>query len=137
MPGITISKNLPLHLQEYDDTRVGSSQNKVPDVYIDPWDKHIWTRKYCVLTDGVLYFYRNAEIGNSHEAELERRRLPITPQNYEANNFDNLGKSPMPRDLHPMLNSKEKTGGSFCHDPNVYWEKRVALNMVGKVKTSP
>lgn len=130
------SKTLPLHLQEYDDTRGGSSQNKVPDVYIDPWDKHVWTRKYCILTDGVLYFYRNAEIGNSHEAELERRRMPITPQNYEADNFDNLGKSPMPRDLHPLLHSKEKTGGSFCHDPNVYWEKRVALNMVGKVKTS-
>jgi Serine/threonine protein phosphatase len=44
----------------------------------------------------------------------------------------------MPRSLHPLVSAKEKNGGgSFCLDPNVYWEKRVALSMVGAVRSSP
>ena len=121
-----------------------------PQSYIDPKDGHIWRAKYCVLVDGVLYFYRNAAIGNSPEAENERDAMSSHPK-YEAgaavDEADHLGKSPMPRNLlhsrhqhatlHPMLSTREKNGGgSFCNDPNVYWEKRVALNMVGAVRSS-
>ena len=44
-----------------------------PKSYIDPQDKHIWHSKYCILEDGILYFYKNAEIAESYEAMLERR----------------------------------------------------------------
>eukprot|EP00986_Skeletonema_menzelii_P016470 scaffold14726_cov146-Skeletonema_menzelii.AAC.2 len=43
-----------------------------PPDYIDPRDGHIWRAKYCVLEDGILYFYRNAMEGESDEAEAER-----------------------------------------------------------------
>ena len=35
-------------------------------------DGHIWRAKYCVLENGILYFYRTAAEGESHEAQLER-----------------------------------------------------------------
>jgi len=116
-------------------------QDPPPESVIDSHDAHIWRAKYCVLVEKVLYFYYNEEIGNSQEAELERDRMSTHPQyshTDEMNEIDHLGKSPMPRNLHPLLTAKEKNGGgSFCHDPNVYWEKRVALNMVGAVRSAP
>jgi len=143
------TKKNPIH-HDYNDTsaalNVGTKNNfdrQEPPAqnFIDSHDGHIWRAKYCVLVEGVLYFYKNAEIGNSREAELERGRMSTNSQNFQSddmNEIDHLGKSPMPRNLHPMLTSKEKNGGgSFCHDPNVYWEKRVALKMVGAVRSSP
>ena len=140
------TKKNPLH-NDYNDTsatlHVGTKNNfdrqePPPQNLIDSHDGHIWRAKYCVLIEGVLYFYKNAEIGNSREAELERGRMSTKVQSDDMNEIDHLGKSPMPRNLHPMLTSKEKNGGgSFCHDPNVYWEKRVALKMVGAVRSSP
>ena len=35
-------------------------------------DGHIWRAKYCVLEEGILYFYRNAMEGESNEAQAER-----------------------------------------------------------------
>ena len=117
------------------------AQDPPPESVIDSHDAHIWRAKYCVLVEKVLYFYKNAEIGNSREAELERECIATNPQYShpdEINEIDHLGKSPMPRNLHPMLTAKEKNGGgSFCHDPDVYWEKRVALNIVGAVRSAP
>ena len=43
-----------------------------PPDYIDPRDGHIWRAKYCVLEEGILYFYRNAMEGESDEAQAER-----------------------------------------------------------------
>eukprot|EP00581_Thalassiosira_minuscula_P000334 CAMPEP_0183739722 /NCGR_PEP_ID=MMETSP0737-20130205/57788_1 /TAXON_ID=385413 /ORGANISM="Thalassiosira miniscula, Strain CCMP1093" /LENGTH=1535 /DNA_ID=CAMNT_0025974587 /DNA_START=114 /DNA_END=4721 /DNA_ORIENTATION=+ len=43
-----------------------------PEDYIDPKDGHIWRAKYCVLEEGILYFYRTAEEGESEEAQNER-----------------------------------------------------------------
>ncbi len=125
-----------------DESSSSNQQSPPPQSYIDPNDGHIWRAKYCVLVDGVLYFYRNAQIGNSREAEMERDRILSNNPKHEpdtvAKEVDYLGKSPMPRNLHPMLSAKEKNGGgSFCLDPAVYWEKRVALNMVGAVRSSP
>jgi serine/threonine protein phosphatase PrpC len=124
-----------------DDDQDDTNSQPPPQSYVDPGDGHIWRSKFCVLVDGVLFFYQNAKIGNSRDAELERNRMSSHPK-YEpgtvVDEVDYLGKSPMPRNLHPMLSAKEKNGGgSFCHDPTVYWEKRVALNMVGAVRSSP
>lgn len=139
--------NLPLHLQKNISSRNGSDydydrNHPAPQSYIDPKDGHVWRAKYCVLVDGALYFYSNSAIGNSVEAQLERERMSLSSKSFDSerdnHEVDHLGKSPMPRNLHPMLSSKEKSGGgSFCLDPNVYWEKRVALSMVGAVRSSP
>ncbi len=160
-----------------------------PNDYIDSKDGHIWRAKYCILEDGVLYFYPTAEIGNSDGAQQERNRMSAKnninnydnddiagvavdnhkygqgggggyPSNNNGNNnigsmmvgdgfindeeeSDHLAKSPMPR--MSMKTNYFNAGGnngldgkdSFCHDPNVYWEKRVALDKVGNVRSNP
>jgi len=42
-----------------------------PDQH-DPKDGHVWRAKYIVLQHGVLYVYRSAAVGNSHDAQEER-----------------------------------------------------------------
>ena len=46
----------------------------VPQNFYDPDDGHLWRAKYCVLEDGVLYFYQHANDGDSVEAAAERKR---------------------------------------------------------------
>jgi hypothetical protein len=41
--------------------------------YIDPADGHIWRSKYCVLEDGVLYFYRHQADAETPQAHAERQ----------------------------------------------------------------
>ncbi len=162
-----------------------------PPDYIDSKDGHIWRAKYCILEDGVLYFYPTAEIGNSPGARQERVKMAsldyggytnrndilhntdsvvtgTDTANVEDNNIkngnsrnnrsnhlaaanmninktyesDHLAKSPMPRKSFGqqqwLVNSNEKNDReSFYQDPDVYWEKRVALNMVGNVRSNP
>lgn len=158
----TISSSSPILIKPRKSNIAGDSDHEdVPSSYVDERDGHIWRAKYCVLENGVLYFYRNAKIGNSLAAQNERDRKPRINQNGSENDQmdatvaekGHLAKSPMPRSFinlhpnndsdtsnrtHPLLSAKEKNGGgSFCFDPNVYWEKRVALDMVGSVRTSP
>lgn len=54
----------------------GSKHNcevSIPQDFYDPNDGHLWRAKYCVLEDSILYFYRNANDGNSLEAMSERK----------------------------------------------------------------
>ncbi|KAL7465672.1 hypothetical protein ACHAXS_005981 [Conticribra weissflogii] len=181
-----------------------------PDDYIDPRDGHIWRAKYCVLEDGILYFYRTAQEGESDEAQAERNEsksmqplsLEDSPRSETANvaartssprsprisvpiptvsqtkpsrilsssdrmvsqrDFYDLSMSPMPRKksgLFEMTNSPYQKsastlsgGGAACqgnspvlrhsgstatfhHDADILWEKRVALDCVGAVRSS-
>ena len=52
---------------------VSEDTNKPQDFY-DPEDGHLWRAKFCVLEDGILYFYKNANDGKSAEAAAERQR---------------------------------------------------------------
>jgi hypothetical protein len=167
---------------------------------IDPKDGHIWRSKYCILEEGILYFYRTAEEGESDEARQERyeHRLYseeledivlgeelVSPQRSVAgskrwsmlstedrkssHDIYDLSKSPMPQrksDLFGFHNSPfhrqgssvligpiidaagDDRGGSrsvmkhtssistFQNDDEILWEKRVALNCVGAVRSS-
>jgi len=118
-----------------------------PADFIDPTDGHIWRAKYCVLEDGVLYFYRNATDGDSLEARREREQgsfFPHVNSDHHLNELydvdagmDELGKSPMPRHSNAMLSPHHREKNeSFCHDMNVIWEKRVALDCVGAVRSA-
>ena len=132
-----------------------SSQQSAPADYIAP-DGHIWRAKYCVLEDGVLYFYRNEQDGNSIEAQVERQEMSLfhnapagdgglspsseqhqgRSQSHHA--LEDLSKSPGPRQFKPTLLDSHKHAGatSFCHDGTVLWEKRVALDHVGEVRSA-
>ena len=171
-----------------------------PADYIDPKDGHIWRSKYCVLEDGILYFYRNAEEGESDEAQEERNEskyqsmdaLEGTGFGYESTtsspnrpslgrvtngnqvasfgisgrtllresresrqNLTDLSKSPMPYKKSDIFEYATNRYGSnlsgsqsstslhhshstntFNFDSDILWEKRVALDCVGAVRSS-
>ncbi len=54
-------------------SRHTSDNSDIPQDFLDPEDGHLWRAKFCVLEDGILYFYRNAQDGNSAEAATERQ----------------------------------------------------------------
>jgi hypothetical protein len=171
-----------------------------PPDYIDPKDGHIWRSKYCILEEGILYFYRTAEEGESDEARQERyehrlyseeledivlgeefvcpKRSVTGPKRWSMLSTENrksshdiydLSKSPMPQrksELFGFHNSPFHRQGSsvligpssdaadddrgsparvmqhtssistFQNDDEILWEKRVALNCVGAVRSS-
>ncbi|KAL3808676.1 hypothetical protein ACHAXA_009229 [Cyclostephanos tholiformis] len=173
-----------------------------PPDYIDPKDGHIWRSKYCILEEGILYFYRTAEEGESDEAKQERyehrlyseeledivlgeelmipsperaammgpKRLSMLSAEDRKSSRDiyDLSKSPMPQrksDIFGFQNSPFHRQGSsvligpssdaagddrrsigrvmqhtnsmstFHNDDEILWEKRVALNCVGAVRS--
>eukprot|EP00970_Alexandrium_tamarense_P003905 scaffold659_cov314-Alexandrium_tamarense.AAC.2 len=61
-----------------------------PADYVDPKDGHIWRAKYCVLEDGILYFYRNAEEGESDEAAAERNESRMLQSFDSESNFQEV-----------------------------------------------
>jgi serine/threonine protein phosphatase PrpC len=106
----------------------------IPQDFYDPKDGHLWRAKYCVLEDGVLYFYRNANDGDSMEAAAERKRThqeemdgmdrssPIHANNIPAvppptastlsrrrSSAQDLSKSPMIRPM--MIHHLDSVGG--------------------------
>ena len=166
---------------------------------IDPKDGHIWRAKYCILEDGILYFYRTAEEGESDEAQEERNEskyqsldaMEGTGFDYETTSYSpkrsmasessnkklansgisgkailresmqssqdlrDLSKSPMPykkSDIFEYANKRSESSlsetqsstplrhshsaNTFNFDSDILWEKRVALDCVGAVRSS-
>ena len=101
-----------------------------PDDFIAN-DGHVWRAKYCIFTEGVLYFYQNKECAYSLEAQKERDNDSPDKQHNEPS-IDLLSKSPMPRSFLPTpsldIASRTKKG--------TIWEKRVALENVGACRSS-
>jgi len=123
------------------DTRTGDS-SKIPHNIIDPMDGHIWRTKYCVLENGILYFYRNEADANAPKAKSERTdntlfhrpQLQISspqPSYLRNTSIDSLSTSPIPR--NPLMN---KPNSIFSHEGDVMWEKKVALDSVGAVRSA-
>ncbi len=162
-----------------------------PPDYIDPKDGHIWRSKYCILEEGILYFYRTAAEGESAEAEAERYESRLYSEELEdivlgeevvisspsrnsgggavdappghddmiSRDIYDLSKSPMPRKKSNMMfNFRQGSSTSvltasvgesktpimlhsnststFHNETDILWEKRVALNCVGAVRSS-
>jgi len=155
------------------DSFIASGQKKSPhcDDSIPPppdqhdlKDGHIWRAKYCILENGIIYFYCNAKDGTSPEAQEERDELIPFSNNFDGKDtsgglveksfmkssmnsdlgsfeVDHLAKSPMPRNYFSTLSTpRDTTEGlqnSTCLDStNVIWEKRVVLHRVGSVLAS-
>lgn len=128
---------------------------------IDPRDGHIWRSKYCILEEGVLYFYRNERDADLPEAKRERKD-GYSQQNTEFSSADNdqslyssrhateyLSESPLPRRacrLCTPLLSDSALENSFPSsdsdqddllDPGLpIWEKRVSMKNVATVRTT-
>jgi serine/threonine protein phosphatase PrpC len=130
-----------------------------PQDFYDPKDGHLWRAKYCVLEDGVLYFYRNANDGECSEAAAERKEshsdesgtfhsspprndfaaptlVSIPPSKSVAtlsrrrSSAQDLSQSPMVRPMLHHLDSSE------CRSSDTMWEKRVFLDCIEEVRTA-
>ena len=141
-----------------------SASRSQPADYIDPKDRHLWRAKYCVLEEGVLYFYRTKDDAEAQEAKLERKSSladfgntngsSTNGNSNEGDGFNqgaskrtqvaDLSKSPMASRSCLILPSID--GGSFSNsggsnsnsdaESTFMWEKRVALNCVGAVRSA-
>jgi serine/threonine protein phosphatase PrpC len=129
-----------------------------PADYIDPNDGHIWRAKYCVLEDGILYFYRHQADAETPQAHAERQEQEQQQGNTNSsgnNNYNNsnmnmnradLAKSPMPRGR--LIRGLSGESANFeigngddddDHDATMrgpIWEKRVELDGVGAVRSA-
>jgi serine/threonine protein phosphatase PrpC len=128
--------------------------NGIPRDYYDLKDGHLWRAKYCVLENGILYFYRNVSDGESAEAAAERKRSPLQPAEVEPRRLapsatvapvstvdgsisrrrssaQDLSKSPMPVPMFHHLDSNGSSDAGSC-----MWEKRVFMDCVGGVRTA-
>ena len=110
---------------------------------------HIWRSKFCILQDGVLFFYRNQTDGESSQAKAERvlafssssfqsagrgaTNGDNNNKNYaEASNTscDSLARSPIPRKrIATPLNHQQE-------EPVHLWEKRVEVQSIGAVRSA-
>ena len=141
----------------------GLSRSRPAD-YVDPKDQHLWRAKYCVLEEGVLYFYRTKDEAESQEAKQERtssladfgggNNNMTSHNNYHPTNSNNnsttkkqladLSKSPMASRtclLLPGVDGGSPSTGSNSNsnsdaESSFMWEKRVALNCVGAVRSA-
>jgi len=71
-------------------SRHTSETSDIPQDFYDPEDGHLWRAKFCVLEDGILYFYKNAHDGNSAEAAGERQNSKnsmVEDTRYDNNEF--------------------------------------------------
>jgi hypothetical protein len=117
-----------------------NSSRSRPTDYTDPKDGHKWRAKYCVLEDGLLYFYSNAEDADSQEAKKERQSSALLADDVMAlPEAADLSKSPMASKsclVFPGSDGASPSGSNNSHVSNYMWEKRVALNCVGAVRSA-
>ena len=70
-----------------------SEDTNIPQDFYDPEDGHLWRAKFCVLEDGILYFYRNANDGNCAEAAAERQKSKNTQFEEDHNGKNDYNSS--------------------------------------------
>lgn len=96
-------------------------------------DGHIWRSKFCILEEGILYFYRNTQDANTAIAVEERQsvRVQVEQNGMRLHSPKDLSKSPVSRGLYSQsgLASTEESN-------NFIWEKRVFLSSVGSVRSA-
>jgi len=96
-------------------------------------DGHIWRSRFCILEEGVLYFYRNTLDANSAIAVEERQGVQVQREQngIRLHSPKDLSKSPVSRGIYGPSGS-----ASIEESNNSVWEKRVFLNSVGSVRSA-
>jgi serine/threonine protein phosphatase PrpC len=61
----------------FGEDRTRAPKNCMMSDCVDPRDGHVWRSKYCVLEEGVLFFYNNERDADLPEAIAERRRAAV------------------------------------------------------------
>jgi len=89
-------------------------------------------------TTGQFQFSNSPPNDNYHPSNRNNKRNMYNRQH----DSDHLAKSPMPRHLHTQKwlydnKNSDRSAETFNQEPGVFWEKRVSLNMVGKIKSNP
>jgi len=125
---------------------ISNADDGPPVDFVDPTDGHIWRAKYCVLEDGVLYFYRHEMDAETPQAHAERQQhqqqqtLQQESQLEESTHSQSpvdLAKSPMPRSrLVRGLSGGSANGLRDDEHDDPIWEKRVPLDGVGAVRSA-
>ncbi|CAB9498863.1 linked kinase-associated serine/threonine phosphatase 2C [Seminavis robusta] len=125
-----------------EDGTLNSTRSR-PSDYVDPKDGHLWRSKYCVLEDGILYFYRNAGDADAQEAKKERQSSGLLTDDTfaqpDADAAADLSRSPMASRsciVLPGFDGTSVSGSNSDAESNFMWEKRVALNCVGAVRSA-
>ncbi|MGK3759419.1 MAG: serine/threonine protein phosphatase PrpC, partial [Bacillariaceae sp.] len=93
----------------------------IPQDFYDPEDGHLWRAKYCVLEDGILYFYRNANDGDSVEAAAERKQntCSLMVDAYDNNNNDYYKNIDIYNDNNNnSSNNSTSIGGNIINNNN-------------------
>jgi len=128
MSGLTSAQCAP-NLQE----QSSSSPDAKPSDYIDPVDGHIWRAKYCVLEYETLFFYRNQTVAESSKAVKERQQFQY---NADTTETLDLSMSPMPKFQRQVMRSADDVDDHATVPAGALYEKRVALEQVGAVRSA-
>jgi len=111
---------------------IPSSSASPPEDFIAR-DGHLWRSKFCIFTDGVLYFYKNQDEADSMEAQKEREDtagINNESGSVISSSSDYLSKSPMARPNFLLSSSVVSDA-----DSSRLWEKRVAIENVGACRS--
>ncbi|CAJ1967885.1 unnamed protein product [Cylindrotheca closterium] len=118
--------------QEGEYTNFVDAANSPAEDFVDA-DGHIWRSRFCLLEEGVLYFYRNSQDANSAIAIEERQNVQAQPEQNGIRLYSpkDLSKSPVSKGMHGQ------SGSASTEEANSFtWEKRVFLNSVGSVRSA-
>jgi hypothetical protein len=100
-----------------------------PADFVDPKDGHIWRAKYCVLEGETLFFYRHESVANSPEALQERQLWQFNQQQQQRQQEEETQTTLADSPVMPEFTVSSE-------DNHYLWEKRVALECVGAVRSA-
>lgn len=146
---------IPLVDQSTEQRRM-QSPSTVPCECVDPRDGHVWRNKFCVLEEGVLYFYKNERDADLPEAQAERSRdqpsdqltsstltatsndeksmilPPSSAMDLKINKISSkaeyLSKSPMPRKMQLLPNNFDYVLNKKSLNVSSSWKSGHAMN---------
>lgn len=133
----------PRHQNRHSKTTASAGTMRKPADWIDPNDGHIWRAKYCVLVGKALFFYKDKKQADSAGAIADRLDqiqseevdpLRSSPETGKDRGSTDLSRSPraVPRATLSLGLHQQQQQISQRHH---VWEKRVALECVGAVRS--
>ena len=137
---VPASQTRPPARRIHSQSEQGSAEDWQPAEDIIDADGHVWRARYCVLEDGVLYFYRHKADAESSVAVAERQDDSETAADEEAV----LLQQQSPPRAGKLSSSflANYSGSILSQSPRIpkarthVWEKRLGLVFVGSVRSA-